>query len=115
MTHKSEQREQIGQRDRGQLGLAGILLEASGVESVAELSQRVPENIVNLFDRVNTMQRLSRSVPPLRTVQKWVQNAQTMQAAGERTNRLEARAKLTMTMAREVPSFPTPTRALLLT
>ncbi len=91
----------------------GQLLEASGVESVEALSQRVPENIVNLLDRVNTEKRYARSTPPLRTVQQWVERAQTLQESGERKTRAESRAKLSMTIAREVPSFPTPVRALL--
>lgn len=58
----------------------GQLLEASGIEDVETLSIRKPENVVNLLDRVNREKRLTRAVPSLKTVRKWVQAAQQMVA-----------------------------------
>lgn len=57
----------------------GRLLEASGVQSVKELSQREPENIVNLLHRVNAERKLTRAVPSLSTVSRWVRRAREMQ------------------------------------
>lgn len=54
------------------------LLDAAGVESVAELSMRSPENLLNLLSRVNGEKRLTRAVPTLRTLTKWVDRAQEM-------------------------------------
>lgn len=54
------------------------LLDASGVESVAELSMRNPQNLVNLLTRVNAEKRLTRTVPALRTLTKWVTRAQDL-------------------------------------
>jgi len=57
----------------------GQLLEVSGIESVRELSTKVPENIVNLLDRVNEQRHLTRQVPALKTVTKWVDAARRME------------------------------------
>lgn len=54
------------------------LLDASGVESVAELSMRNPQNLMNLLARVNAEKRLTRTVPALRTLTKWVTRAQDL-------------------------------------
>lgn len=54
------------------------LLEASGVESVAELSMRNAENLLNLLHRVNEEKRLTRSIPTLHTLTQWVLRAQDM-------------------------------------
>ena len=69
----------------------GQLLETAGIVTVAELGQREPENIVNLLTRVNEQKRLTRVVPSLRTVSKWVTRARELVApAGrERMDRRE--------------------------
>lgn len=54
------------------------LLEASGIEDVATLSQRKPENLVNLMDRVNREQHVIRAIPPEKIVAQWVQRAREM-------------------------------------
>lgn len=59
----------------------GHLLEASGVRSVEELSQRKPENIVNLLHRVNAERKITRAVPSLSTVATWVRRARDLQGA----------------------------------
>ncbi len=56
----------------------GQLLEASGIETVTQLAQREPENVVNLLDRVNSEKHLTRQVPPLKTVSKWIAKAREM-------------------------------------
>lgn len=56
----------------------GQLLEVSGVESVAQLSQRDPENIAHLLHRVNDERKLTRAVPSIKTVAKWVTRARAM-------------------------------------
>lgn len=56
----------------------GQLLERSGVESVAELAQRDAENIAHLLARVNDEKKLTRAVPPMKTVQGWIDQAKTM-------------------------------------
>lgn len=56
----------------------GHLLESSGIQSVTELSERKPENVVQLLDIVNEEKRLTRVVPPLKTVKRWVDRARQM-------------------------------------
>lgn len=57
----------------------GQLIESSGIESVKELAVRDPENIVNLLTRVNAEKRLTRALPSLKTVVKWVDRARQME------------------------------------
>lgn len=64
------------------------LLDASGIESVAELSIRRPENLVNLLHRVNAEKKLTRTVPTERTLTKWVMRAQDL----EQLDKQQARA-----------------------
>lgn len=59
----------------------GQLLESSGIESVKELSVRKPENVVQLLDLVNEEKQLTRAVPPLKTVKRWVERARRMTGA----------------------------------
>ncbi|CAN5860728.1 hypothetical protein BH11GEM1_BH11GEM1_21450 [soil metagenome] len=56
----------------------GQLLESSGIQSVKELSERKPENVVQLLDLVNEEKKLTRVVPPLKTVKRWVDRARQM-------------------------------------
>jgi predicted flap endonuclease-1-like 5' DNA nuclease len=69
----------------------GRLLEASGVQSVQELAQREPENIVNLLHRVNAERKLTRAVPSLSTVSRWVRRAREMQPVVAVQSRTEVR------------------------
>lgn len=57
----------------------GQLLEAAGIETVKELGMRTPENVVNLLDRVNEEKKLTRAIPALKTVSKWVDRARHME------------------------------------
>ncbi len=56
----------------------GQLLEASGVESVEQLATRDPGNVVNLLHRVNKEKKLTRTVPSIKTVSKWVTRAREL-------------------------------------
>jgi predicted flap endonuclease-1-like 5' DNA nuclease len=51
------------------------LLEASGVDSVPELAQRIPESLLSKLAEVNVSKRLVRSLPTLSQVTRWVEQA----------------------------------------
>lgn len=57
----------------------GQLLESSGVDTVKELAQRNPENLVAVMSRVNEEKHLTRVVPAVKTVAKWVENARELE------------------------------------
>lgn len=54
------------------------LLEASGVDSVAELAQRVPANLAAKMAEVNAAKNLVNRVPSESEVAGWVENAKTL-------------------------------------
>jgi predicted flap endonuclease-1-like 5' DNA nuclease len=54
------------------------LLEEAGVDTVPELAQRVPENLLAKLKEVNTKKKLVRRVPPLSAVQSWVEQAKQL-------------------------------------
>ena len=54
------------------------LLEAAGVDTVKELAQRKPENLCDKMMEVNKMKKLVRREPPLKFVQKWVEEAKSL-------------------------------------
>jgi ribosomal protein L31 len=51
------------------------LLEAAGVDSVPELAQRVPENLLNKLIEVNQQKNLTRQLPTLAQVEGWTEQA----------------------------------------
>ena len=51
------------------------LLEEAGVDTVAELAQRRPENLYAKMVEVNNMKNLVNRVPPLSFVEDWVKQA----------------------------------------
>lgn len=55
------------------------LLESCGIESVKHLAMRDPENLVHLMSRVNDEKKLTRVVPALKTVTKWVERAKLLE------------------------------------
>lgn len=57
----------------------GQLLESAGVDTVKELGQRNPENLVAVMSRVNEEKKLTRVVPPVKTVAKWVEQARELE------------------------------------
>lgn len=56
------------------------LLEAAGVDTVKELSHRVPANLVAKMEEVNAEKNLVGRVPAVKEVQKMVDEAKTMPA-----------------------------------
>jgi predicted flap endonuclease-1-like 5' DNA nuclease len=65
----------------------GQLLERAGVQSVKELADRDPENITHLLHRVNELKRLTRAVPSMKTVSKWISRARVLVGVPENTAR----------------------------
>jgi predicted flap endonuclease-1-like 5' DNA nuclease len=54
------------------------LLEEAGVDTVAELARRNPENLLAKIVEVNAAKNLVRRVPYLSFVKSWVKQAQTL-------------------------------------
>ena len=54
------------------------LLEAAGVDTVVELATRNAENLTKKMEEVNEEKNLVRRVPPLKTVEGWVDEAKSL-------------------------------------
>lgn len=54
------------------------LLEAAGVDTVRELAQRKPENLLEKMIAVNAEKKLVRRLPVLSDVQSWVAQAKEL-------------------------------------
>jgi predicted flap endonuclease-1-like 5' DNA nuclease len=54
------------------------LLEESGVDTVPELAQRVPENLHKKMVELNQQTRCVRRAPSLSQVKSWVEQAKTL-------------------------------------
>lgn len=54
------------------------LLEAAGVDTVVELSKRVPENLFKKMENVNHEKKLVRKTPALAEVNRWVTQAKKL-------------------------------------
>ena len=54
------------------------LLEEAGVDTVVELSKRVPENLQAKLKEVNEQKKLVQQLPTLDTVKKWIESAKTL-------------------------------------
>ena len=54
------------------------LLEAAGVDTVVELSKRVPKNLFKKMEEVNEDKKLVRRTPTLKEVNKWVAQAKKL-------------------------------------
>lgn len=54
------------------------LLEASGVDTVVELSKRVPEHIYEKMEQINKEKKLVRRTPTLNEVKDWVEQAKKL-------------------------------------
>ena len=54
------------------------LLEATGVDTVKELRNRVPANLFSKMEEVNTAKKLVRLTPALKNVEKWVEHAKSL-------------------------------------
>jgi predicted flap endonuclease-1-like 5' DNA nuclease len=62
-------------RIKGIGGEYAELLEAAGVDTVPELSQRKPENLMAKMVEVNEAKKLVRKTPTLSQVEDWVKQA----------------------------------------
>ncbi len=65
-------------RIKGIGGQYSELLEAAGVDTVPELSQRNAENLTVKMQEVNLEKKLVRQVPTLKMVKDWIQQAQDL-------------------------------------
>lgn len=54
------------------------LLESAGVDTVPELAQRVPENLLKKMEEVNAAKKLVRKLPVLSQVTDWVEQAKKL-------------------------------------
>lgn len=54
------------------------LLEKSGVDTVKELRNRVPENLHTKMTELNTKKKLVRQLPNLKKVQSWIASAKKL-------------------------------------
>ncbi len=54
------------------------LLEAAGVDTVPELAQRNPVNLLNKLTELNNEKRLVRRLPTQREVSNWVDHAKVL-------------------------------------
>lgn len=55
------------------------LLEEAGVDTVPELAQRKPENLLEKMTAVNAEKKLVRRLPVLSQVQSWVEQAKVLE------------------------------------
>ena len=54
------------------------LLEEAGVDTVVELSNRIPENLHAKLNEVNEQKKLVRQLPSLEMVKKWIEEAKKL-------------------------------------
>lgn len=57
------------------------LLEAAGVDTVKELALRRADNLAAKMKEVNEAKKLTRALPAASQVQKWIDQAKTLDAA----------------------------------
>ena len=65
-------------RISGVAGQYAELLNAAGVDTVAELAHRSPENLKENLVQANAQKRLVRQTPSLRLVTGWVEQAKNL-------------------------------------
>jgi predicted flap endonuclease-1-like 5' DNA nuclease len=65
-------------RIKGIAGQTAELLEASGVNTVAELAQRNPTNLAAKLKEVNDEKKLTGKVPTEKQVGEWIEAAKTL-------------------------------------
>ena len=59
------------------------LLEKAGVDTVPELAQRNAENLAAKLEEVNAAKKLTRKVPSVKEVEKWIEAAKSLPRALE--------------------------------
>ena len=57
------------------------LLEASGVDTVKELRTRNADNLADKMGQINEDKKLTRAVPTAASIQKWIEQAESMEPA----------------------------------
>ena len=65
-------------RINGVAGQYAELLEASGVDTVAELGQRNAANLTEKMEQVNSERNLANRVPSESEVQRWIEEAKAL-------------------------------------
>ena len=55
------------------------LLEKAGVDTVKELKMRNPQNLTAAMEAVNAEKKLVRRIPALSEVEKWIEQAKTLE------------------------------------
>jgi predicted flap endonuclease-1-like 5' DNA nuclease len=65
-------------RVKGVGGEYAELLEAAGVDTVPELAQRKPENLLAKMTEVNEEKKLVRRLPTVAQVEGWVEQAKAL-------------------------------------
>ena len=65
-------------RIKGIAGQTAELLEAAGVDTVAELAQRNPANLSLKLKEVNDTKKLTGKVPAEKQVGEWIETAKTL-------------------------------------
>jgi len=65
-------------RIKGIAGQTAELLEAAGVDTVAELAQRNPANLAAKLKEVNDAKKLTGKVPTEKQVAEWIEIAKTL-------------------------------------
>ncbi|MBA2744475.1 MAG: DUF4332 domain-containing protein [Chthoniobacterales bacterium] len=65
-------------RIKGIAGQTAELLQASGVDTVAELARRTPENLAAKLKEVNDAKKLTGKVPGEKQVGEWIEAAKTL-------------------------------------
>jgi len=54
------------------------LIEEAGVDTVVELSKRIPENLHNKIKEINEQKKLVKQLPTIDMVKKWIETAKTL-------------------------------------
>ena len=54
------------------------LLEEAGVDTVVELSKRIPENLHTKIKEINEQKKLVKQLPTIDMVKKWIETAKTL-------------------------------------
>ncbi len=65
-------------RIKGVAGAFSDLLEEAGVDTVAELAKRAPENLQKRLAEVNEAKKITHRTPTLEMVTEWVTEAKTL-------------------------------------
>lgn len=65
-------------RIKGVAGQYGELLEAAGVDTVIELAQRKPENLLKKMEEINKQKNLVNRLPALSMITDWIEQAKLL-------------------------------------